>query len=137
LSSAFLVSPLNARYRKENIILATLVVMGLAEAGLIFNSSPLLAYVLIVPLIVPFAVNYATMLTLFSSSVDAKEQGWVMGVSVALFTLASGSISLVGGELMSVDVHLPFVVAIAGSCIAFALIAILWRDDMMAWLDPR
>ena len=63
---------------------------------MLFNPFPWAVYVLMVPLIIPFAVNYATMLTLFSATVDSSEQGWVMGVSVALYTWAPASCLLSG-----------------------------------------
>lgn len=136
-ASAVLVSPLNARYRKKSIMIVALVVMGLAEIGLLFNESPLMAYILIVPLVVPFAINYATILTLFSAAVGPSEQGWVMGVAMALFTLGTGSISIIGGRLMAIDIHLIFLVSIVSCLIAIALILALWRSQMMAQLDPR
>ena len=137
LAGAFLVGPLSARYNKKTIMYGALIVMVLAETGLLLNSSPWVAYVLIVPLFAAFAVNYATMLTLFSASVGASEQGWIMGVSIALFTLGTGTISLVGGSLMAVNPGLIFVVAIASGLLAMVLIAAFWSSNVMAKLDPR
>ena len=137
LAGAFLMGPLSARYSRKSVIYGALIVMILAEVGLLFNPSPWLAYVLIVPLFAAFAINYATMLTLFSAAVGPSEQGWVMGVSIALFTLGTGAISLIGGSLMAINVHLIFIVAIGAGLIALALIAVLWGKDVMAKLDPR
>ena len=137
LTSTFLASPLNKRFTKRNIIYATLILMGLGEVLFVVNSSPILAYVVIPFVIVPFAVNYPTMLTLFSASVDEKEQGWVMGVSTAVFTLAGGLMSLGGGELEAIDIHLPFMAAVVFCVIAIGLVALLWRSSDMAKLDPR
>ncbi|MCP4304477.1 MAG: TCR/Tet family MFS transporter, partial [bacterium] len=50
LASAFLASPINQRFGKIKIISVCLVAMGLSTTAAIFNPSPLLAYVLIVPL---------------------------------------------------------------------------------------
>ncbi|MEM7121508.1 MAG: MFS transporter [Pseudomonadota bacterium] len=137
LAGAFLMGPISARYGRKTVVIGALVVMILAEVGLLFNDSPWLAYVLIIPLFAGFAINYATMLTLFSTSVGASEQGWVMGVSISLFTLGTGTISVVGGSLMAINIHLIFVVAIAAGIVAIALIMLLWRRDVMAKLDPR
>ena len=97
----------------------------------------MLAYVLIVPLVVAFAVNYPVMLTLFSASVDSSEQGWVMGVTIALFTLGAGLISLAGGQLMAINIHLPFVVAVGAAVLAMILVTLLWRQEDMARLGLR
>ena len=137
VASITLVAPLSARFSKKALVCGTLVIMGLSQVAALVNPSPWLAYVLVVPFMVPFAVNYPTMLTLFSASVDDSEQGWVMGVTVALFTLGAGIISLVGGSLMTIDVHLVFAVSMVSCFIALGLVALLWRDTMMARLDPR
>lgn len=129
LSSGLLAPPANARFRKRPIIYVTVSIMAVAGVGFIANWSPLLVYIPIVAMIVPFAVNYPTMLTLFSNSVGPSEQGWVMGVTVALLTLGAAIVSLAGGWLMSINIHAPFVVSIASCLIALGLVALLWRDD--------
>ena len=137
LASATLVVPLTARFRKKPIILGTLAVMALSVIAMTVNGSSLLAYVLIVPLVVAFAINYPVMLTLFSASVDSSEQGWIMGVSIALFTLGTGLISLLGGRFMASDIHLPFMVSIGAAALAAILVTLLWSKEDMARLDPR
>lgn len=135
LASAFLVGPVSERFGKLPIICVSLVIMAASAAISTVNPSPLLAYALIIPFIVPFALYYPTMLTLFSAAVEKSEQGWVMGVTVALFTLGAGTISLIGGWLMSIDIHLPFLISAASIALALVLIALLWRgDDMRALL---
>jgi len=137
LSSYFLVSPVAARFRKKRIIVVTLALMCVGGVAFIVNSSPWLTFVPVVVLIVPFAVNYPTMLTLFSNSAAKNEQGWVMGVTVALFTLGAGLVSLFGGWLMSLNIHMPFGIAVASGLIALGLVLTLWRRDIMEKLDPE
>jgi DHA1 family tetracycline resistance protein-like MFS transporter len=60
-----------------------------------------------------------------------------MGVTVALFTLGAGLVSLLGGWLMAINVHMPFVVAVVAGLIALGLVVTLWRKDVMEKLDPR
>ena len=50
-----------------------------------------------------------------------------MGVTVALYTLGAGIISLIGGELMTIGPRLPFVLSLACLLLAATLIAFLWR----------
>ncbi|MEH6525934.1 MAG: MFS transporter [Sneathiella sp.] len=135
--SAFLVGPISARVGRLPVLYGSLSIMALSAGLSILNPSPILAYVLIATFFVPFALYYPTMLTLFSKAVDDTEQGWVMGVGVALFTLGAGIISLLGGWLMSVDIHLPFIVSVISALVAMALIALLWRGPDMAKLLDR
>ena len=125
--SGFMVGPISKRARKTSVAFACITIMALAEVLFIINDSPIFAYVTIVPLIAAFGITYPTMLTLFSACVDQTEQGWVMGVSVAVFTLAAGIISIAGGPLMAIDIRLPFFVSICSFVIALGLIGLLWR----------
>jgi len=133
--SAFLVTPINRRYGKRAIVAVCLAVMGLSGVLSIVNPWPFFAYVLILPYIIPFAIYYPTMLTMFSTAVDESEQGWVMGVSVALFTLGAGLVSLLSGDLMAVNIHLPFLIAVTAAMVGIALVFMLWRADDIRALD--
>ncbi|USG60573.1 MFS transporter [Sneathiella marina] len=135
--SAFLVGPISARFNRLPILYTSLGLMTLSTGLSILNPSPALAYVLIATFFVPFALYYPTLLTLFSKAVDETEQGWVMGVGVALFTLGAGIISLIGGWLMSIDIHLPFIISVISALIAMGLIALLWRGPEMKKLLER
>lgn len=137
LASAFLVGPVSERFGKRPIVCVCLAIMAASAVLSAVNPSPWIAYALIVPFIVPFALSYPTMLTLFSGAVDESEQGWVMGVGVALATLSAGIISLMGGWLMSIDIHLPFLIAAASLILALALIPVLWRSTDMRTLLQR
>ena len=84
---------------------------------------------------IAFAIMYPTMLSLFSASVGPTQQGWVMGLTVAIYALGSGTITALGGSLMAIDEKMPFFLAIGCSFIALILIAILFRDPMVRRLD--
>lgn len=127
LSSAILVASFNARFSRHVIIRGAATIMALASVLFIVSPSEFVVFVALVPLAAAFAVGYATFLSLFSASVDASQQGWVMGVTTALWTLGAGLTSLIVGELMGRDIDVPFFVAIAFSVLALVLIAILWR----------
>lgn len=136
-SGAFLVGPLDRRFSKKSIIYATLFVMGLGLLIVMLNPTGALSYVAILPFVIAFGINYPLMLSLFSASVDETEQGWVMGVTVALYTLGAGIISFVGGQLMAISIYLPYSVALAAVVIAMILIFTLWRGERFRALDPR
>jgi hypothetical protein len=58
-----------------------------------------------------------------------------MGITIALFTLVCGIISLAGGALMDIDAHLPFITGIASSLVALIFINKLWRQSDVKALD--
>ena len=135
LASAFLVSPLTKRFRKIPTVAGSVVLMAVSLAVFTFNDAAQLSYILVIPIVIGFAIGYPTMLALFSASAGADEQGWVMGVSIALFTLGSGMISLVGGAMMALNPQLPFLTGLASYVIALILIATLWRQPDVRALD--
>ena len=127
ISSAVLVPIFGARISKQTIVIATAIVIGACALLFAATGSVIVTYLAIVPLAIAFAIGYPTLLSIFSASVDATEQGWVMGVSVALFTSGAGITSFVGGELMGVDIHYPFYIAIASAALAIVLVGVLWQ----------
>jgi len=50
-----------------------------------------------------------------------------MGVTTALWTLGAGLTSLIGGDIMGLDLRLPFYVAAASAGLTIVLILVLWR----------
>ena len=127
ITSAFLVPVFAARFTKQSIIIGTAIVMAASSLLYAATGSEVITYLAIVPMAVAFAIGYPTLLGIFSSSVDATEQGWVMGVSVALFTSGAGIASFAGGELMGLDIHLPFYIAAAGAIVSVILVGLVWR----------
>ncbi|MEX0350755.1 MAG: MFS transporter [Paracoccaceae bacterium] len=137
LASSTLVGPLGQRYRKIPVVTGATVVMMLSLIIFTLNPVGSLSYLLVIPIVIGFAVGYPTILALFSASAGEEEQGWVMGITIALFTLGSGLVSLAGGVLIGVNVHLPFAVGILCCGIALALIATLWRGSDVQAIDTR
>jgi MFS transporter, DHA1 family, tetracycline resistance protein len=134
-SSGVLAGPLSARFRKIPTVTIAVVVMAVSLTIYTFNGSSALSYALVVPIVVGFGIGYPMMLSLFSASADDDEQGWVMGISIALFTLGCGVISLAGGAMMAIDARLPFMTGIASFLVALILIATLWRQPDVEALE--
>ncbi len=134
-SSGVLVGPLSARFRKIPTVALSVAVMAVSLTVFMVNGYSQLSYVFVIPVVVGFAVCYPTMLALFSESAGADEQGWVMGITIALFTLGSGTISLLGGGMMAIDARLPFMAGLASFLVALLLIATLWRNADVKALD--
>lgn len=84
-----------------------------------------------------FGLSYPTLLGLFSGSVSEADQGWVMGVTTAVFCLAGGIMSLIGGGLMSLDIRLPFYIATAAAVLGLLFLALTWGAPEMRRLTAR
>ncbi|MEX3008104.1 MFS transporter [Hoeflea sp. TYP-13] len=135
--STVLIGPVLARYSQIRTVTVTVAIMTVFVALFIVNPFPALSYLLVIPILCAFSITYPTLLLMFSETVDATEQGWVMGVAIALFTLGSGSISLVGGVTMAANPNLPFLIGIGAFAVALALIATVWRSGLVTKLDPK
>ena len=135
LTSTFLVTPVNKRFGKQAIIGAALVVMAISSIASIFAPTAVVALALVVPFIVAFALYYPTILSMLSAGVDESQQGWVMGVAVALFTLGAGAVSLAGGALTAISIDLPFGISAAAGITALILMLLLWRTDKLRKLS--
>jgi MFS family permease len=133
--SGVLTAPLHRHFSKISILFVSIAAMGAGILAFILNPIANLSYVLIVPITIAFAIMYPTMLSLFSASVGPTQQGWVMGLTVAIYALGTGTISALGGSLMAIDEKMPFFLAIGCSVIALVLIAVLFRNPMMRQLD--
>ena len=133
-SSTFLVKPAQQRFTKRQIILASLVTMVICSLAFALIGYAPLTYLPVFLFYFLFGVAYPTLLGLFSSSVDERDQGWVMGVTTAVFCLAGGIMSLVGGGLMSLDIRLPFYIACAAAVLGLASMIAVWRHQRIAQL---
>ena len=136
LGGTVLVPYVSKRYRKIPTIAATAIVMSVFIILFMINPVPDLSYILIIPILLAFGLGYPTLLALFSSSVDETRQGWVMGVTIAWFTMGSGTIALIGGPLMSLSIYLPFSIGVASFAMSLLFVFTLWRSADVQKLDP-
>ncbi len=133
-SSTFLVKPAQERFSKHAIIHTSLVTMVICGFAFAFSPSGVLSYIPVFLFYFLFGVAYPTMLGLFSSSVSEGDQGWVMGVTTAVFCLAGGIMSLIGGGLMSIDIRVPYYIVIASAIIGIIGMYRRWRGKEIAAL---
>ena len=132
-SSFFLVVPAQHRFDKRTIMGATFAIWFLCALGTVTAPFALLCFVYVFFFYFAFGVAYPTMLSIFSLSVGADEQGWVMGMTMAVFTLVGGTMSLIGGWLTSINVDLPFIVIMVAAVVAVIAMRLVWRHHTM---DP-
>jgi len=134
ISGTFLVKPAQERFSKRRILRATMVVMIVCSLGFALIPIAPLTFVPAFFFYLFFGMSYPMLLGIFSGAVDEADQGWVMGVTTAVFCLAGGVMSLIGGWLMSVDIRLPFYIACAAACLALAMALETWRSAEMRGL---
>ena len=51
-----------------------------------------------------------------------------MGITTAVFTLIAGITSLVGGDLMAIDIQAPFYIVSVAAIIGVGVILVAWRQ---------
>lgn len=130
-TSAFLVGWVASRFRRWAIIGAASTVLALLYLLFALVPDAALALVVIALYGAAFALGYPTFLSNFSASVGPEEQGWVMGVTTALFTLGAGSASFLGGVLIGENLNFPFILCAATALLSVLLMAGLWRGPAM------
>jgi len=136
-SSTFLVKPVQARFDKRQIVGASLFVMVVGVLSFALIPLAILSYVPVFCFYFLFGVSYPTLLGLFSGSVSEADQGWVMGVTTAVFCLAGGIMSLIGGGLMSLDIRLPFYIATVSAALGLLLMLLTWGAPALRELTRR
>ena len=130
ISCSLLVHPISRVFKHAKIVSVSLIVMALAIFLLTIVKASFLVYILAIPFMGAFGLAYTSMLTLFSNSVTEEKQGWVMGLTVSLFTLGAAITALFGGWLIDISISLPFMLA----TIAFVLsgfLFLIFRKDLM------
>ena len=136
-SSTFLVKPTQERFGKQQIIGASLTVMLVCALSFVLLPVAVLTFVPVFLFYFLFGVSYPTLLGLFSSSVSEADQGWVMGVTTAVFCLAGGVMSLTGGALMGFDIRAPFYISSAVAALGLVLLALTWGTPAIRKLTAR
>ena len=137
LSSTFLVVPAHRRFDKKTILAVNFVVWAVAALVVIAAPAALLCFLPIFAFYFVFGISYPTLLAMFSLSVSNEEQGWVMGITMAVFTFVGGMMSLIGGWLISVDIDLPFMLVAVAALLAIVVMRLAWNNDALARLTKR
>ena len=133
-SSAYLIPIVSGRFSKQSAVVSALTIMAFGVLLFILAPVTIFSYLAIIPIGLAFGVGFPTLLSIYSASVDDSEQGWVMGVSVALFAVGGGATSLIGGYLMGQGIRYPFYASISIAILTLALIATLWQTSKMRQL---
>ncbi len=126
-ASGLLVEPLNVRLSRRTIlVVVTLLLCGVIIAFMAVPWGPL-ALALLLPAGALHGIAYPTILSGYSQAAARDEQGWVMGFSTALFTLAAAIVSFLGGELTAAGPSAPFLFAVVCGAVATLATLLIWR----------
>lgn len=126
-SSSFLVVPTQKRIDKKTILSTNFVVWTLCTIAFIASPVAILCFIPVFIFYFVFGISYPTFLGLYSASVSDEEQGWIMGITTAVFTLIAGTMSLLGGDLMTYDIRSPFYIVIAAGILGTLVLSVAWR----------
>ncbi|TNF69574.1 MAG: MFS transporter [Gammaproteobacteria bacterium] len=128
LSSRFLVPVFAKRMSNQSTVILGLAIMAVSVTLMITVKTWLVPFIIAVPFMLAFGLAYTNMLSLFSNSVDQSQQGWVMGITVSLFTSGAAITSFVGGELVDLSINLPFIITIVGFVISLWLLCLFRKS---------
>ncbi|MEX3011209.1 MFS transporter [Hoeflea sp. TYP-13] len=137
VTSTFLVGPFQERMSRRAMLVASTITMIASIVLLITAPNTTIAYLAFVPLGLAHGIGAPAMFALFSASVDETLQGWVMGVSVAVWTLAAGLNSFLGGELLVFGIRNPFLLAIGYGVCLLAAIYTIGRSEHFRRISGR
>ncbi len=129
LASGLLVGPINDRLPARRILVIVTLLLCAVIAMFVLMPTVALALVLLLPAGALHGIAYPTLLSAFSRAAGRDEQGWVMGFSTALFTLAAAIVSFLGGELTAAGQAAPFVFAILCGLAAVLAALFIWRGS--------
>ncbi|MES0810912.1 MFS transporter [Roseibium sp. SCPC15] len=137
VTSTFLVGPFQERMSRKTMIVFSAVTMIASIALLISASTSLIAYLAFVPFGIAHGIGAPALFAMYSASVDETLQGWVMGVSVAIWTLAAGMNSFVGGELLTFGIRNPFLLSIGYGLLLLVAVVIIGRSSDIRRISGR
>ncbi|WP_445357236.1 MFS transporter [Microbulbifer sp. ANSA002] len=136
-SSIFLVKPVLSKWGKPLVIKVSALTMGACALVFAFSSQVWLCYLSVFLAYLCFGLAYPALLNLFANSVDESEQGWVMGIATAGFTIVATLISLLGGGAMEINIRLPFFITAIAAVFVLILSWFSWRSSAMKKIVDR
>jgi len=131
LSAGLLVDFFSKNFNKIKIIKISLAGQGILQLFFVIFNNSFLPNIFIIIIALLFGVSYILMLSLFSSCVDDSKQGWIMGITISLFTLGAGSISLIGNILLDLNINLLFILTASGMFISAVLMQLFFRKQQV------
>jgi MFS family permease len=98
-------------FRERKIVFYSLLLSGISLFLPLFFTSEKGQWLSVIPITIGVGLAWNTVLTLFSNAVTEEQQGWVMGISSSVASMAWVPGVLLTAGLDYLDFKLPFVVA--------------------------
>ncbi len=120
-SFLYLIPKLAGRYNNASLFFISCILSAIFN--LITVLVPSMALIWIVNFInsISNAVGYSTALGLFSDKMGAEHQGWIMGITAAIGSLALGATALLGGALNLANTDIILYTVVIANLIAALL----------------
>jgi len=131
LASGLLVEPLNTRMAPRSLLGWVALLLCAVIAAFVAVPSGPMALALLLPAGALHGIGYPTLLAAYSRSASAEEQGWVMGFSTAMFTLAAAIVSFLGGGLTASGPAGPFLFALVCGGAAVLAALTIWQPRQL------
>jgi DHA1 family tetracycline resistance protein-like MFS transporter len=117
----YLIGQLVKRYSNLSLLFSSFIVSIICNLVTVWVPFEALIWVATFINSVSNAVGYSTSLALFSDKIGVEHQGWIMGVTAAIFSLALGLTALLGGLLNLVNVDIILYTIVGANLIGLAL----------------
>jgi MFS transporter, DHA1 family, tetracycline resistance protein len=132
VGTGVLVNYFTLRFSLKNIVIASLCLTVLFGIITITSSHTLSAWFAVAPLAASFGLSYVVLVTIFSNQVSAELQGWVMGITNAVMSIAFGLNAFLMGVLADWGIAVPFITAIVGWTLSAVLMSALHKTNAAA-----
>ncbi|MBA2650871.1 MAG: MFS transporter [Tatlockia sp.] len=129
IGTGCLVGPLTRRFSLKKCTIVGSIFAALGVLLTVTLQSEIYVWYTVLLVSIAMALAYSAILTLFSNQVDAKSQGWVMGVTGAIMSLAFGINGLLLGVLSNYSLEMPLLLSAACLVISPLLMAVIFKNN--------
>jgi len=132
IGTGFLVDPLTKRFSLKQCMIGNCLLVALGTALTITAPAEIYVWIYDVFIGATMAIAYSTMLTLFSNQVDARSQGWVMGITGSVMAFAFGLSGLLTGLLANLSPETPLIISTLSLILSAALMKGLFHNKALS-----
>jgi DHA1 family tetracycline resistance protein-like MFS transporter len=129
LGSGLLVNYFTLRFALKKIVIVSLCLTALFAAITIVSPHAIGAWLAVAPLAMTLGLAYSVLVTIFSNQVSADAQGWVMGITNAVMSIAFGVNGFLMGVLANWGVAVPLITAVVGWIVSAVLMSVLHKSN--------
>lgn len=128
VGTGVLVNYFTQRFSLKNIVIVGLFLTAIFAVVILVSPQSLGPWLVIAPLSAVLGLAYSVLLTIFSNQVDADAQGWVMGITNAVMSVAFGINGFLMGTLADFGMSIPLIAAVLGITLSAVLMAVLHKS---------